>query len=433
MSLFEDKQPDQTTKPLAGRLRPESLEGFVGQTHLVGATGAFRGAIERGTLGSVILWGPAGCGKTTLARIIANCAESYIEIRSAVTTGVSDIRRITEEAKKRSRPTTLFLDEIHHFSRTQQDSLLGSIEEGIFTLIGATTENPAFSLATPLISRCRVLVLRPLSSEELSELIARGKSELGVTLSTDAETQLIRWANGDARFALSGLELAAQLAHPSKDIIAEHIAAAIDRPLLRYDAHGDQHYDVISAFIKSVRGSDVDASLHYLARMISAGEDPRFIARRLIVLASEDIGNAQPLGLLVATATLQVVERIGMPEARIALAHATTFLASSPKSNAAYLGLEKALDDIRKKSSPPVPDYLRDPNTRVFEETKDPGNYLYPHDYGGWVAQKYLEEPHGLSLPYYIPTDNGYEKKISAWLSELKVLENEENAPENGN
>lgn len=432
MSLFEDTPRDESVKPLAGRLRPESLEDFVGQTHLVGPEGAFRGAIERGTLGSVILWGPAGCGKTTLARIIANCAEHAIEIRSAVTTGVSDIRRITEEARKRTRPTTLFLDEIHHFSRTQQDSLLSSIEEGVLTLIGATTENPAFSLATPLISRCRVLVLRPLSNEDLSVLIDRGQKALGVTISDDAKTQLIRWANGDARFALSGLELASQLAHPSKEITAHHVASAIDRPLLRYDAHGDQHYDVISAFIKSVRGSDVDASLHYLARMISSGEDPRFIARRLIILASEDIGNAQPLGLLVATATLQVVERIGMPEARIALAQATTFLASSPKSNAAYLGLEKALDDIRKKAPPSIPDYLRDPNTRIFEEKKGTGHYLYPHDFGGWVEQKYLAEPHDLGLPYYVPTLRGYEKKISDWLEELKSLEHKKEAPENG-
>ncbi|MGI8922595.1 MAG: replication-associated recombination protein A [Fimbriimonadales bacterium] len=418
MSLFDESAKTEESGPLAARLRPQLLEDFVGQEHLSGPDSPLRGAIERGALGSVILWGPAGTGKTTLARIIAQNADARLESRSAVTCGVAEIKKIAEAARLSLRPTLLFLDEIHHFSRTQQDSLLGYVEEGTLTLIGATTENPAFSLATSLMSRCRVLVLKPLRDADIETIVGKGLDVLDVEIGDDALTQLCRWANGDARTALNGLELSAQIAFPGNTIRSEHIATAMNRPVTRYDRKGDQHYDVISAFIKSVRGSDVDASLHYLARMIKAGEEPRFIARRIVILASEDIGNAAPMGLLVAMAALHVVERIGMPEARISLAQATIFLAASPKSNSAYLAIDKALDDLDDKPAPRVPDYLRDPNTKIYEEAE--GEYRYPHDFGGWVDQEYLPDAHGLDLPYYRPLRQGYESKIAEFLEMLK-------------
>ena len=421
MSLFEERSagagPDA---PLPARLRPKSLDEFVGQTHLLAEGSDIRAAIERGALGSVILWGPAGTGKTTLARIIAGHADAHFEARSAVTSGVVEIRKIAEEAKHRTRKTLLFLDEIHHFSRTQQDALLGFMEDGTVTLVGATTENPTFSLATPILSRCRVLILKPLTDEHIETVIRRGLDALQVTADQDAVQQIIRWANGDARTALNAVEFGAQLAHPETTIRAEHIARAMNQPLTRYDRKGDQHYDVISAFIKSVRGSDVDASLHYLARMIRAGEDPRFIARRLVILASEDIGNAQPMGLLVASAAFDVVERIGMPEARITLAQATVFLAGSPKSNSAYLAIDAALADLDRVAAPRVPDYLRDPNTKRHDDTVSTEQYKYPHDYGGHVKQAYLPEDNNLNLPYYKPLTKGYESKIAEFLKALE-------------
>lgn len=426
MSLFEEPSAPEERAPLAARLRPATLEDFVGQEHLVGSESQIRRAIDRGMLGSVILWGPAGSGKTTLARLIANHADARLESRSAVTTGVAEIKKIAEAAKLSPRPTLLFLDEIHHFTRTQQDSLLGLLEDGSITLIGATTENPAFSLATPLMSRCRVLVLKPLNDEELERIVLRGADDIGVQLESSALEQLVRWANGDARTALNGLEFSAQLAFPNKTISAENVAQAMNRPLTRYDRRGDQHYDVISAFIKSVRGSDVDASLHYLGRMIKAGEDPRFIARRLVILASEDIGNANPMGLLVSLAAFQVVERIGMPEASITLGQATVFLAASPKSNSSYMALERAMQDLDTKPPPRIPDYLRDQNTRIYEKKgvadndADVGSYKYPHSFGGWVAQDYLPPDNELSLPYYIPIENGYEVKLKEFLDQLK-------------
>lgn len=419
MTLFE-REPPPDRMPLASRLRPKSLAEFVGQSHLLGEGSQVRAALERGALGSVILWGPAGSGKTTLARLIAQHADAHLVARSAVTTGVAEIRRIADEAKHRERPTILFLDEIHHFTRTQQDFLLGYIEDGSLTLIGATTENPTFSLATPLLSRCRVLVLRPLSDEDIRVIALRGAKELAVELDSDALEMLVRFSNGDARVALNAVEFSEQLAYPTRVILPEHVSQALNKPVVRYDKEGDQHYDVISAFIKSVRGSDVDAALHYLARMVRAGEDPRFIARRLVILASEDIGNAAPMGLLVAMTAFHAVERIGMPESRIILAQATVFLAASPKSNSAYLGIEKALGDLDRVPPPKVPDYLRDPNTLRHGVAVDSEQYKYPHDFGGWVEQEYLPPGHGLNLPYYVPIATGYETKIAAFLASLR-------------
>lgn len=424
MSLFEEPAGADERAPLAARMRPQGLEDFEGQEHLTGKNSPIRGAIERGGLGSVILWGPAGSGKTTLAKIIAKYADSRLESRSAVTCGVAEIKKIAEAARMSPRKTILFLDEIHHFNRTQQDSLLGFVEDGSLTLIGATTENPAFSLATPLMSRCRVLVLKPLSDDAMGKIVERGAKELSLSIAEDAKEHLVRWANGDARTALNAIEFASQIAHPRTEIAAQDISQAMNRPVTKYDRKGDQHYDVISAFIKSVRGSDVDAALHYLARMIRAGEDPRFIARRLVILASEDIGNAAPMGLLVAMAAFHVVERIGMPEARITLAQATVFLAASPKSNSAYLGIESALSDLENKSAPPVPWHLRDSNTRIYERKGESGDipkdtYKYPHDFGGWVEQNYLAENHDLALPYYVPIPSGYEAKLKEFLEAL--------------
>lgn len=418
MTLFKgEPQPERV--PLAARLRPTCLADFVGQRHLLGEGSQVRVALERGSLGSVILWGPAGSGKTTLARLIAQHADAHLVARSAVTAGVADIRKTADEAKHRQRATILFLDEIHHFTRTQQDFLLGYIEDGSLTLIGATTENPTFSLATPLLSRCRVLVLKPLDDEDVRKIALRGAAEVDAELDEDALEMLARFSNGDARVALNAVEFGQQLAHPSRVILPEHVSQSLNRPVARYDKKGDQHYDVISAFIKSVRGSDVDAALHYLARMIRAGEDPRFIARRLVILASEDVGNAAPMALLVATAAFQAVERIGMPESRIILAQATVFLAASPKSNSAYLGIEKALSDLDRVPPPRVPDYLRHPNTLRYDIATDAEQYRYPHDFGGWVAQEYLPPGHGLNLPYYVPIHTGYETKIAAFLTAL--------------
>ncbi|GIV02467.1 MAG: ATPase AAA [Fimbriimonadales bacterium] len=421
MSLFESEAASRDEwKPLAARLRPQTIEQYVGQQHLLGEGAPLRRALESGRIGSMILWGPAGCGKTTLASLLARSMDAHMEERSAVTCGVAEIRKIAAEASHRERRTILFLDEIHHFNRTQQDALLKYVEDGTLILIGATTENPVFSLATPLLSRCRVWSLKPLTEEEMSRILERAIAELGVEVTDEARKQLLRWANGDARVALNGIELAAQLAHPEPRVTAEHIAEAMQRPLLRYDQRGDQHYDVISAFIKSVRGSDVDAALHYLARMLVAGEDPRFIARRLVILASEDVGNADPMALVLATAAFDAVERIGMPEARIPLAQVTIYLAARPKSNSAYRAIQAAMGDLEGKPPPRVPDFLRDPNSRKMEtQPSDQEPYLYPHDFGGWVQQRYLPVDHGLSLPYYTPTLAGFEETLARFLEEL--------------
>lgn len=423
-SLFEGPSKAQAVLPLASRMRPKTLDDYVGQRHLLGEGMPLRAAIEQGALGSVVLWAPPGCGKTTLAHIIASYMNAAVDARSAVTTGVADVRKIAQEASHRlrlsGRPTLLILDEIHHFNRTQQDSLLGYLEDGTLTMVGVTTENPFFVLAPALLSRARVLPLQPLEPEDLEALVRRALADpdrgLGarkLSIEPDALSFLIRSSDGDARLVLNVLEAVSLLAKEGETLALPLFERVLQRKAVRYDQQGDYHYDTISAFIKSVRGSDSDAALHYLARMIEAGEDPRFIMRRVMILASEDVGNAQPLALLVASAAAQAVERLGMPESRIVMAQAVTFLAESPKSNAAYLAIDAALEDVRRGPLAPIPLHLRNAPAEGLKELGHGKDYLYPHDFPEhWVEQKYLPEAK-LNTPYYKPTGLGHEAKFA--------------------
>ena len=385
------------TAPLAVRMRPRSVDDILGQSHLLGTGSPLRQLADpSGNAGvSVILWGPAGTGKTTIAHVIARASlRPFVEL-SAVTAGVKDVREVMESALSRisdgGPPTILFLDEIHRFTKAQQDALLPGVENGWVTLIAATTENPSFSVITPLLSRSLLLTLRPLTDDDVASLIVRAVDSpeglaTGVTLDASALAALVRLSSGDARRALTTLEAAANVAGVGGSITAETVATASDRALLRYDRAGDEHYDVISAFIKSVRGSDVDASLHYLARMIEAGEDPRFIARRLVILAAEDVGIADPSCLSIAVAAADAVQLIGMPEGRIPLAEATIHLALAPKSNAVIVAIDAAIRDIRDGTFKPVPKHLRDAHYSGAHKLGHGKDYVYPHDVDGGVA-----------------------------------------------
>lgn len=405
-------------------MRPRTLDEYVGQTHLLAKDQPVRQAIEEGKLGSVVLWSPPGTGKTTLAHLIARHMDAHLEVLSAVTAGVADVRKLAQAAKDRrtfdGRATILLLDEIHHFNKSQQDALLGYLEDGTLSLVGATTENPFFVLNPALLSRARVLPLRSLQVEEVRELILRAlhDSERGLgasklEISEEALDYLIAVANGDARLALNALESASLLAPVRTEIGLGLIEQVVQKPPVRYDRQGDYHYDTISAFIKSVRGSDSDASLHYLARMLQAGEDPRFIVRRLMILASEDIGNAEPNGIIMAAAAAQVVERIGMPEARIVLGQLTTFLAEAPKSNRAYLAIDAALADVERGILPPIPMHLRNAPTNGMKDLGHGEGYEYPHDApGAYIDKHYLPEEGAFKTPYYDPSERGYEAKM---------------------
>ncbi|MBM3494878.1 MAG: replication-associated recombination protein A [Armatimonadetes bacterium] len=426
----DDSEPQpESHAPLAARMRPRTLEEFAGQGHVIGPGSMLRQAIERDRMMSVVFWGPPGCGKSTLASIIARHTNAVFESYSAVTSGVADVRKVIERAAARrkvdARKTILFVDEIHRWNKAQQDALLPHVENGTVTLIGATTENPYFEVNAPLISRSRVLRFHPLSSDDLRALVERALSDTerglggkGIEASPDAVEHIVDIAGGDARTALNILEIAAQAATAEADgrrpITLAHAEEAAQQRALGYDRRGDEHYDTISAFIKSVRGSDPDAALYWLAKMLRAGEDPMFIARRLVILASEDIGNADPQGLVVAAAAAQAVHLIGLPEGRLTLAQATTYLAAAPKSNASYVALTRAEADIQRLGAAPVPLHLRNAPHPALGQFGHGKGYRYPHDYpGAWVEQEYAPES-ARSGPYYEPTENGYEARIKA-------------------
>jgi len=409
--------------PLAARMRPRVLEEFVGQEEILGPGMPLRRAIEADELNSAILWGPPGSGKTTLAHLIAHHTKAHFVPFSAVTSGVPELRKVITEARERRKlygqRTILFVDEIHRFNKAQQDAFLPVVEDGTIILVGATTENPYFEINSPLISRSRLIVLTPLAPEQLGTILdraladeERGVGIFALTLDEEARAHIVQFSDGDARMALNALEEAAKIAGKGGAITLEIAEQAFQRRALRYDKDGDQHYDIISAFIKSLRGSDPDAALYWMARMIEAGEDPRFIARRLVVHASEDVGNADPLALLVATAAAQAVQFVGLPEAKINLAQAVTYIACAPKSNSVVTSIDRALEDVRKGKLAPVPLHLRDTSYRGAEKLGHGKGYQYPHSFPGHhVEQEYL--PEGTkSQPYYEPSDQGYEKKI---------------------
>ena len=423
--------------PLAVRLRPRTLDEIVGQQHLLGPGSPLR-RLADGQPMSVFLWGPPGVGKTTIASVVSQATNRRFVELSGVTAGVKEVRAELDTAKRelaRGRRTVLFVDEVHRFNKAQQDVLLPAVENRLVTLIAATTENPSFSVISPLLSRSLLLTLKPLTDDDVNALLDRALSDErglrtpeGATydLDTDARGTLVRLAGGDARRSLTYLEEAAASASAlgSTTITPEAVELAVDKAAVRYDRDGDQHYDVISAFIKSIRGSDVDAALHYLARMLEAGEDPRFIARRLMISASEDIGMAASGVLQTCVAAAQAVQLLGMPEARITLAHATVAAATAPKSNAAYMGLNEATADLRAGKGGLVPPHLRDAHYSGAAKLGHGEGYKYPHDYPhGVVAQTYLPEDL-LGARYYQPTENGQEAVISERVAALRQLLN---------
>ena len=390
------------SEPLAERLRPRTLDDYIGQKHLVGEGAVLRKMIDAGRISSFILWGPPGVGKTTLAQIIANKLETPFYTLSAVTSGVKDVRDVIERAQKgrffNETSPVLFIDEIHRFSKSQQDSLLGAVEKGIVTLIGATTENPSFEVIRPLLSRCQLYVLKSLEKDDLLELLNRALTqdvflkERHIKLKETGA--MLRYSGGDARKLLNILELVVETAGEGDiEITDAFVEQCLQQNPLAYDKDGEMHYDIISAFIKSIRGSDPDAALYWMARMIEGGEDPKFIARRLVISASEDIGLANPNALLLANAAFDAVQKIGWPEGRIQLAEATVYLATSPKSNSAYLGIDTALDLVRRTGNQPVPLPIRNAPTQLMKELGYHDGYLYPHDYPGhFTPQQYLPD-----------------------------------------
>ena len=430
------------SQPLAERLRPRTLDDYIGQKHLVGEGAVLRRMIESGRISSFILWGPPGVGKTTLAQIIAHRLETPFYTLSAVTSGVKDVRDVIERAQKgrffNEASPILFIDEIHRFSKSQQDSLLGAVERGIVTLIGATTENPSFEVIRPLLSRCQLYVLKSLEKDDLLQLLHRA-------VTTDAELKernielketgaLLRYSGGDARKLLNILELVVESTSPTSPtlpitpitpipplvITDDLVERCLQQNPLAYDKDGEMHYDIISAFIKSIRGSDPDAALYWMARMIEGGEDPQFIARRMVISASEDIGLANPNALLLANAAFDTVMKIGWPEARIALAEACVYLATSPKSNSAYLGIDAALATVRETGNLPVPLHLRNAPTQLMKQLGYHDGYKYPHDFPGhFTEQQYLPDAllnqrfwHGQHSP---SEQKLYERMVSYW------------------
>jgi len=440
-SLFDEgsKRARAEVAPLASRMRPQTLDEFVGQERAVGEGTWLRRAIEDDTLSSVILYGPAGTGKTSLARIIAHASEAFFEEVSAVTSGVADLRRSIDAAADRltlsGSKTILFIDEIHRFSKSQQDALLHAVEDRIVVLVGATTENPYFEVNTPLVSRSRVIELDPLDDEHVRQIVRRAVADTrglagAVALEPAAEDAIVLTAGGDARVALTTLEIAAAGCASEGQAVAtvtvDDVRDASPSRMLPYDKQGDVHYDVISAFIKSMRGSDPDAAVYWLARMVHGGEDPKFIARRMLIFASEDVGNADPTAMLVAHAAFKAAESIGWPECRINLSQAAIYLALAPKSNSSYLAIDAALGDVRSGPMRQVPAHLRDrhrPGSDAY------GPYRYPHDHpGGVVDQRYL--PAGLEQgAFFTPGESGWE--ANRWAEVVHAWKNARDADEN--
>ncbi|MBF0559849.1 MAG: replication-associated recombination protein A [Nitrospirae bacterium] len=420
MDLFDldETSPEKNSAPapnapLAYRMAPATLDEYIGQDHIIGEGKLLKRAVEADRITSLILYGPPGTGKTALARVIANRTKAHFEWLNAAVAGIEDLRKVIQSAKARRLNgvrTVLFLDEIHRFNKLQQDVLLPDVEEGVITLIAATVENPFFYVNSALISRSQVFELKPLSEASLLKILdaavhdkERGLGNLNVVIDDDAVRHIARMSDGDARKALSALELAALTTQPGADGIL-HITLStaedsIQKKAVVYDKKGDQHYDTISAFIKSMRGSDPDAAVYYLAKMLYAGEDPRFIARRIVICASEDVGNADPMALVVATSALRAIEFVGMPEARIPLAQAAIYISVAPKSNACYRAIESAMDDIKNEETMEVPDHLKDSSYKGAKKLGHGEGYKYPHDYGGHVEQQYMKEKRS----YYKP------------------------------
>ena len=426
------------SEPLAERLRPRTLDDYIGQKHLVGEGAVLRKMIDAGRISSFILWGPPGVGKTTLAQIIANKLQTPFYTLSAVTSGVKDVRDVIERAQKgrffNEASPILFIDEIHRFSKSQQDSLLGAVEKGIVTLIGATTENPSFEVIRPLLSRCQLYVLKSLEKDDLLGLLQRAITKdvflKEKNIELNETSALLRYSGGDARKLLNILELVVEsssstgidsdTSKTSITITDEMVEKCLQQNPLAYDEDGEMHYDIISAFIKSIRGSDPDAALYWMARMIEGGEDPQFIARRMVISASEDIGLANPNALLLANAAFDTVMKIGWPEARIALAECCVYLATSPKSNSAYLGIDKALELVRQTGNQPVPLPLRNAPTKLMKELGYHDGYKYPHDYPGhFTPQQYMPDAlqnERLWFAQHSPAEEKlYERMVNYW------------------
>ena len=416
-------------RPLAERLRPQTIDEYIGQSHLVGPDGVFRKFLDTGNVPSFILWGPPGVGKTTLAKLVANHLNRPLYTLSAVTSGVKDVREVIESARKHSlfQPSTsfLFIDEIHRFNKSQQDSLLGAVEQGIVTLIGATTENPSFEVISPLLSRCQVYILRSMEDDELQQLLDRAITKDDEMRKRNVKVEqceaLFKFSGGDARKLLNILDIIAAATEGDITITDDYVTQCLQQNIALYDKNGEQHYDVISAFIKSVRGSDPNAAIYYLARMLAGGEEPRFIARRLVILASEDIGLANPNALLLANACFDTVHKIGMPEARITLAETTIYLATSPKSNSAYMAINEALSFVEHDTTNrPVPLHLRNAPTKLMADVGYGKNYKYAHDFtDNFVNQEFLPESLTGKTFYHPNVQNQQEQKIAERINRL--------------